>query len=92
MDWNTTDGIVDFYLRELFLLAIIKTQDPLEEGSNYYIKRQKIFDILADLPWNVDDMWTQKFIDRYRDSDDAEEKGDDTPNDESYEVENIQDE
>lgn len=77
--WSTTDDIVGFYLRELFLLAIIKTQDPLEDDSNYHIKQQKIFDLLADLPWNVNDMWDQKFINRYRDNEDAEEQGDDTP-------------
>ena len=89
--WSSADDIVSFYLRELFLLAIIKTQDPLEKDSNYYIKRQKIFDMLADLPWNVNDMWVHKFIDRYRDSDDAEEDGDDTPRNEN-EDETIQDE
>lgn len=89
--WSSADDIVSFYLRELFLLAIIKTQDPLEKDSNYYIKRQKIFDMLADLPWNVNDMWVHKFIDRYRDSDDAEEDGDDTPRNED-ENKTIQDE
>ena len=79
ISWNSSDDIVSFYLRELFLIAIIKTQNPLDEDSNYHIKQQKIFDLLADLPWNVNDMWDQKFIDRYRDSDDAEEEGDDTP-------------
>ena len=77
--WSDIEDIIGFYFQELFLLAIIRTKSPFEKDTDYYTKQEKILDILTDLPWNVYDMWDQKFIDRYRDSEDAEEKGDDTP-------------
>lgn len=72
---NITE-IINYFTKELLFISITKTKTPLDnDNSDYYAKRDKIQEIINDIPSSVFDFWDFKFINRYRNSLDAEEIG-----------------
>lgn len=72
--WESEDAIIDFYTEELFLYTIQATKGAFDyENTDYQDKLQKVADVVNSIEESVYDMWNQKFVERYRDSEDADE-------------------
>lgn len=72
--WEDEDDLTDFFTEQLFLYVIQPTKGAFEhENDDYDEKLQKVSDTINDIEDSVFGMMNHKFIDRYRDSEDAYE-------------------
>lgn len=72
--WDDEDDLTDFYTEQLFLDVIQPTQGAFEyKNEDYHIKLQQVSDTIKGIEDSVYDMMNHKFVERYRDSEDAYE-------------------
>lgn len=72
--WDNEEDLTDFFTEQLFLYVIQPTKGAFDyENSDYDEKLQKVSDTINDIEDSVYEMMDKKFIERYRDSDDAYE-------------------
>ena len=72
--WENKEDLVDFFTEQLFLYVIQPTSGAFDyKNDDYYDKLQKVFDNINDIDDSVYDMMNHKFVNRYRDSEDAYE-------------------
>lgn len=72
--WESKEDLVDFFTEQLFLYVIQPTQGAFEyKNDDYYDKLQKVSDSINEIEDSVYGMMNHKFVNRYRDSEDAYE-------------------
>lgn len=76
--WESEEDLVDHFTESLFMLAINESNKPFggkrnEDDEEWYEKWQKVSDITNDIDECVVSLMDSLFIDRYRDSEDADE-------------------
>ena len=79
-DGVVEQDVVNRVTEDLFLIAILKSNNPLMSGdSTYYEKKRLLLERIDEVEYFIENAWNKKFIEFYRDSDKAVEEGDDTP-------------
>lgn len=76
--WESEEDLVDHFTESLFMLAINESNKPFggkrnEDDEEWYEKWQKVSNITNDIDECVASLMDSLFIDRYRDSEDADE-------------------
>jgi len=72
--WENDDDLTDFFTEQLFLYVIQPTQGAFEyKNDDYYDKLQKVSDSINEIEDSVYSMMNHKFVERYRNSEDADE-------------------
>lgn len=76
--WESEEDLVDHFTESLFMLAINESNKPFggkrnEDDEEWYEKWQKVSDITSDIDECVVSLMDSQFINRYRDSEDADE-------------------
>lgn len=76
--WESEEDLVDHFTEDLFMLAINESNKPFggkrnEDDEEWYEKWEKVNSITRDIDECVVSLMDNQFIDRYRDSEDADE-------------------
>lgn len=69
----TEESLGDYFSEELFLIALSDGGSRFDTESNYHKKIEEIVSYVDDIEGCVDSMMDGIFIERYRDSEDADE-------------------
>lgn len=74
---KTLEQLISDTIESLFELSIIDAGKYFDESNDYFEKKREIKTTINYLDEEVWDVMNHKFLDRYRDSDDAIERSDD---------------
>lgn len=69
----TEESLEDYFIENLFLLGVSPCSGRFEGKDDYHAKMSDVCSYVNDLPDCVDSMMNGLFIERYRDSEDADE-------------------